>query len=163
MARTPDKTSAPGAYILAACALAIGSLTAHFEGLITHPNPDPGNPKLQQVCYGDTEVPMRTYTADECAILLKSRQAKDYAPKVLECVPGFADPARKYAFAASIDASYNAGYNAFCKSRMAKAFNAGQWKQGCELFRGWYVYAGGKKLRGLVRRREAEATLCARI
>jgi lysozyme len=92
--------------------------------------------------------------------LLKDRQAADYAPAVLKCVPGFADQRRRYAFAASIDAAYNAGTSAFCRSRMARSFNAGKWKAGCEGFRGWYVLAGGKKLPGLARRREAERSLC---
>lgn len=150
-----QKTGAIGGACILACAL-----TATFEGLVTHPNPDPGNPHLQQVCYGDTEVEMRVYTPEECQVLLEARQQRDYAPVVLRCVPGFADSRRRYAFAASIDAAYNAGTAAFCKSRMARAFNAGQWVAGCNGFRGWYTTANGKPFRGLVRRREAERSLC---
>jgi GH24 family phage-related lysozyme (muramidase) len=46
---------------------------------------------------------------------------------------------------------------------MAKAFKANDYKTGCAKFRGYYVRGGGKVLKGLVRRREAEASLCARI
>ena len=153
MAKTPPKAPA----LIAAAVLLSAPLTAAFEGLRTHPYPDPGDGR-PTVCYGDTEVPMRTYTPDECRILLGARQAHDYAPAVLKCVPGLAG--KREAFAASIDAAYNAGTAAFCKSRMARAFNAGNWKAGCEGFRGWFVTAHGKTLKGLVRRREAERSLC---
>jgi lysozyme len=156
MARTPPKTPA----IIALAVLISAPFTAPLEGLITHPNPDPGKPDLQQVCYGDTEVPMRTYTADECLILLKARQARDYAPPVLKCVPGFADPNRRYAFAASIDAAYNAGPTRFCKSPMARAFNAGRWTEGCNLFPTWITMPGTRVHKGLIRRRTAEKGLC---
>jgi lysozyme len=156
MARTPPKMPA----IIALAVLISAPFTAMYEGLRTKPYPDPGNPKVLTVCFGETEMPMREYTADECAVLLKARQAKDYAPAVLKCVPGLAS--RKYAFAASIDASYNAGVAAFCKSPMAVRFKAGDWAGGCKAFSGWYIRGGGKVLKGLVRRREAEARLCAR-
>jgi lysozyme len=157
MARTPPKTPA----LIALAVMIATPLTAKFEGLRTKPYPDPGNPKILTVCFGDTAVPMRQYTPDECAVLLKARQARDYAPAVLKCVPGLA--ARTYAFAASVDFAYNAGTAAFCKSPMAKAFKANDYKTGCAKFRGYYVRGGGKVLKGLVRRREAEASLCARI
>lgn len=154
--RTPPKVPA----IVAAAVLLSAPITSAFEGLRTKPYPDPGNPKLMSVCYGETQRPMRQYTADECKALLRQRQMNDYAPQVLKCVPGFSDRRRLYAFAASVDASYNAGLSAFCKSPMARSFNAGQWKAGCQAFRGWFVKANHKILKGLVRRREAEAQLC---
>lgn len=156
----PDSKPKPSkggivAVIFAAVAIA-APLTAHFEGLRTKPYADPGN-GTATVCYGETEREMRTYTPDECAALLRARQAKDYAPKVLACVPGLAD--RREAFAASISLSYNIGVSAFCRSTIARRFNAGRWREGCDHFRDW-KRAGGKVLRGLVRRREAERSLC---
>ena len=154
------KTPAKGGLLATACAIAIAVITTSAEGLRTHPNPDPANPKLMQVCFGDTEVEMRDYTVAECKALLQSRQVRDYAPKVLACVPAFKDEKRIYAFAASIDAAYNAGVAAFCKSRMARAFNADHWKDGCNGFVGWFETAHGKKFRGLVKRRANERALC---
>lgn len=148
-----------GMAIAAACAIVL-PLTAVSEGLRTKPYRDPGNPNLWTVCYGETERQMRTYTAEECGVLLRARQAKDYAPKVLDCVPAFIDPKRRNAFAASIDAAYNAGTTAFCRSRMARSFNMGRWTEGCNGFEGWYVTARGKRLPGLVKRRAAERALC---
>lgn len=142
---------------IAAAVLVATPLTAGFEGLRTHPYHDPGDGRMT-VCFGETEREMRVYTGDECRSLLAQRQAEDYAPAVLKCAPGLAT--RKEPFAASIDAAYNAGIAAFCRSRMAAAFNAGQWARGCNLFVGWYETAGGKRLRGLERRRVAERDLC---
>jgi lysozyme len=144
-----------GAAIAAACLVA-APLTAAFEGLRTKPYLDPAG--IQTVCYGETEREMRVYTADECGSLLRQRLAKDYAPKVLACLPQVAD--RKAVFAALIDASYNAGPKAVCNSRMATSIRAGQWRAACDGFSGWYVTAKGKRLPGLVRRREAERNLC---
>jgi lysozyme len=110
------------------------------------------------VCFGETEREMRIYTPQECQVLLEARQQHDYAPAVLKCVPGLVD--KPNAFAASIDAAYNAGVAAFCRSPMARRFNAGDWVGGCDAFSNWYTTAKGKKLRGLVRRRAAERALC---
>jgi len=118
--------------------------------------------KVWTQCFGETAGvrPDLIYSKTECAVKLRARMAKDFAPVIVRCVPDFADPAHKWAFGASIDASYNAGPAAFCKSRMAKAFNAGQWLDGCRSFVGWYETAGGVKLAGLVRRRREEMTYC---
>lgn len=152
--KTPPRAPA----LIAAAVLVSAPLSARFEGLRTHPYVDPAG--IRSVCYGETERELRTYTPDECMVLLEARQANDYAPAVLKCVPGLA--ARKEAFAAAIDAAYNAGSGAFCRSPMAARMNAGDWKGGCSAFVGWRVTARGKSLPGLVRRRVAEAQLCRR-
>ncbi|MCF2502775.1 lysozyme [Dyadobacter sp. CY107] len=54
---------------------------------------------------------------------------------------------------------YNAGAGAFARSTMLKKLNAGDVMGGCKELLKW-VYAGGKKLKGLERRRTAEAKLC---
>ena len=133
-------------------------ITTAFEGLRSKPYLDPAG-KLT-VCIGETEREMRSYTADECKVMLAARQRQDYAPAVLKCVPSIA--LRKEVFAASIDAAYNAGAGAFCRSPMARKFNAGDWGGGCNAFSGWRTTAKGKVLAGLVRRRQAEAALCRR-
>lgn len=160
-----QKKVAPAAGIAACVAAAViicAPLTSSFEGLRTRPYRDPS--KIPTVCYGETERAMRDYTPDECAVMLQARQARDYAPKVLQCVPGLASTPKRNAFAASIDASYNAGTAAFCRSPMAALFNAGRWVDGCNAFPRWYVTARihGKPtvLKGLVTRRAAERDLC---
>lgn len=146
-----------GAAIAAALLIAV-PLTASFEGLRTRPYKDvTGTPT---VCYGDTQVEMRVYSADECGKLLRERMARDYAPKVLACLPQLTAPERKPVFAALIDASYNAGPRAVCRSPMAKAIRAGEWTIACYRFVGWYETSKGKWFRGLHRRRLAERDLC---
>jgi lysozyme len=151
--------------IAGACAISVG-LTAGFEGLRLYPNPDPAHPQLQQVCYGDTQVEMRRYTATECQMLLQARQASDYAPIVLNCVPAFSDPRHRNEFAASVDAAYNGGpvgtakHPGFCRSVMAARFNAGDWAGGCNAFLTWHTMPGTRVHNGLVRRRKAEQALC---
>jgi lysozyme len=144
--------------IAAACVVSCG-LTASYEGLRTHPYADPrdGRPT---VCFGDTQVQMKVYTPQECQLLLRDRQAKDYAPVILKCVPALAD--NRFAFAASIDAAYNGGPSAFCRSTMAAKFNRRDWIGGCNAFRDWHTLPGTNVHRGLVRRRQAESELCLR-
>jgi len=160
--RSPVSVSAPlpkrAAAIAAAVALSV-SVIAHFEGYVGHVYRDPVG--VPTYCYGETtNVRYRSYSREECAVLLQARAAKDYAPKVLDCVPSLIDT--PHVFAASIDAAYNAGTQAFCRSRMAKSFNLHRWAEGCNGFVGWYETAKGKKLAGLVRRRAAEKALCAK-
>jgi lysozyme len=101
---------------------------------------------------------MKVYTPQECQLLLEDRQARDYAPVILSCVPELAD--NRFAFAASIDAAYNGGPSAFCRSPMAKAFRQRKWVSGCNAFRVWHTLPGTNVHRGLVRRREGESRLC---
>lgn len=150
--RTPPK--APAA--IAAAVLLSVPLTSAFEGLRTKPYRDPAG--IPTVCFGETQVAMQKYTKQQCVSMLTERQVNDYAPAVLKCVPGLA--AHTEIFAASADAAYNAGVGAFCRSPMAAMFKSGHWRAGCQAFRNWRVTANGKRLAGLVRRREAERTLC---
>lgn len=150
-------TKQKAAAIAAACALCV-PLTASFEGLRTHPYKDVTG--TSTVCYGDTQVPMRVYSSDQCGAFLRRKLARAYAPYLLRCVPEFIEPEHKRAFAALLDASYNAGWPAACKSRMAAAFNRGLWRTACDGFPGWYTTSKGRPLAVLVRRRGAERYLC---
>jgi lysozyme len=159
------RAGAVAAAIAAACTLCASVLTMPSEGLRTHPYMDmPGG--RATVCYGETEQAMRVYTPGECGDLLRQRLLRDYAPKVLACVPGLYDPKRQPIFAALIDASYNAGWAAVCASPMAANARAGQWRAACDSFPGWFVTARNRKtgvrvkLPGLVTRRKTEADLC---
>ena len=146
--------------IAAACTL-VFSGTAAFEGLITHPNPDPGRPHLQEVCFGDTEVEMRNYTVPECQQLLLIRLQRDYAPKVLACVPGLVN--RQHELAAASDAAYNGGpgkttdhKRGFCGSRIADRWRTGDWKGGSNLFPTWQTMPGTRVHYGVMARRYFE-------
>lgn len=135
-------------------------LTEPNEGYRGRAYLDPA--KILTQCYGETQHidPSVIYSQSECAAKLRVRMARDYAAPLVKCVPDFADPRYKWAFGAAIDASYNAGPIAVCRSPMVRAFNAGQWREGCARFVGWYETARGVRYPGLVRRRREEATYC---
>lgn len=111
------------------------------------------------VCDGETRVPMRRYTNPECDAMTAKAIGSDFAPEVLACVPGLAEPRRRHQFAASISLAYNIGSPAFCRSSAAAAFNRGEWRRGCEAFAMWNR-AGGRRVQGLANRRAAEVRLC---
>jgi lysozyme len=160
--------SGTAAIIAAACLVCL-PLTQVKEGLSLKPYKDPA--AIVTWCYGETEgKPLAIYTKDQCGNLLRERMGRDYAPKLLrpDCLPQLAAPERRNEFAALIDASYNAGPVAVCKSRMVQLMRVGQWVAGCKAFDGWYTTARNRQtgqriqLRGLVIRRQDEVRLCLR-
>lgn len=63
------------------------------------------------------------------------------------------------AFEAMTSITFNVGCGTMKKSTLFKMANKGYKPEMCEQFSRW-VYAGGKKLNGLVKRREQERRLC---
>ncbi len=53
---------------------------------------------------------------------------------------------------------YNVGVGAFARSTLLRHINNGEFEKAAEQFQRW-IYSSGKKLSGLIRRREAEAEL----
>lgn len=92
----------------------------------------------------------------ECLRALE-KQLIAHAEPVLKCTPGLKDHPKQLAAAVSL--AYNIGPNAYCRSTVAKRFNAGDWAGACAAFEMWNR-AGGKVLKGLVRRRADERRLC---
>lgn len=163
-----DKTPRAGLATAAAIAVAVGvcaPLTMHSEGVRTRPYLDPAH--VRTVCYGETQaIEDRVYGRDECAAMLRQRLAEAYAPKLVAHMPGLAaEPNPRTAFAALLDASYNAGPDAVVR-HFAPLVNSGFVKDACAGLRGWYVTARDRRtgqvmrLAGLVERRRKEARLC---
>ena len=135
---------------VAAVAVALPTIMA-FEGLVLRPYRDPVG--ILTVCYGETHAEMRTYTPDECRGMLEA-SARKHAMQIEPCLP--ADlPAHVYA--ASISFAYNVGAQAFCGSTFARKLRNKE--PACAELSRW-VYAGGRILPGLVRRRAAERAMC---
>jgi lysozyme len=140
-------------------------LTIESEGVRTRPYLDPVH--VRTVCYGETSgIEDRIYSKDECAALLRARLAGSYAPRLVGCMPGLVDqPHPRRAFAALLDASYNAGPKAVC-GHFARTFNAGRIIATCKALPGWYVTARDRetgavrRLKGLEERRRRESQLC---
>ena len=82
------------------------------------------------------------------------RDAKRFALKTLILCPNL----KKEQLCAIADFAYNVGLNNFKNSTLRLKINANQSSEvGKELFK--WVFAGGKKLNGLLRRRQAEYDL----
>ena len=75
-----------------------------------------------------------------------------------QIIPAFKRKPTENQFGAMLSLAYNIGPTAFKKSTCLKRFNAGDTEGAAEALT-WFKKAGGKVLRGLVRRRAAEREL----
>ena len=99
-----------------------------------------------------TDVPITSQQAME---LLKASISATYLPAVLELCPGIDSASR---LAALIDFTYNLGAGNLKNSTLRKRVNARRWNDVPAELRKW-TRGGGRELKGLVLRREAEAML----
>lgn len=136
-----------------AAALLIATV-AHFEGKRNDPYRDIVG--IWTVCYGETRVAMRRYSDAECSDMLADGLA-DFAGPVLARNPELRGHDSQTAAAVSL--SYNIGIANYRKSRVAREFSAGRWRQACDAFLSWR-FAGGREVAGLLRRRQAERQMC---
>lgn len=60
---------------------------------------------------------------------------------------------------AAVSLAYNIGPVAYRRSTVARKFRAGDWRGACNAFLSW-SYAGGKQVKGLLNRRQAERRVC---
>lgn len=105
-------------------------------------------------CHGQTDefgkVKVGTrFTKQQCDEMLAASLPK-YLTPLQKCVK-VAVPDKS--MAALLDAAYNAGPAAVCKSSMVAKINAGDIRGGCNAFQGWYVRSDGQVRKGLVARR----------
>lgn len=139
----------------AATALALSvPFIAQWEGKSNDPYLDIVG--VPTVCYGETRVPMKTYTDAQCLEML-SKSVEGFQQEVLRCTPSLAD--RPYQLAAATSLAYNIGTSAYCRSTVDRRFDQGRWREACEAFKMWRM-AGGRVVQGLVNRRNAEYKLC---
>jgi lysozyme len=111
-------------------------------------------------CDGATENAIwgKTYTPAECNAQL-DRDLERHAAGIAECVNmEHLTDGQKVAF---VDAAYNIGVKSFCESSMARRANAGDMVGACNALLMWDK-VGGKQVRGLTRRRQAERDICLR-
>ncbi len=109
-------------------------------------------------CMGDTVnvVVGKVYSDAECQARL-DKQALAHTAEVLRCTPGLRGRDNQLIAAGLL--AYNIGGPAYCRSTVARQFNAGRWRAGCDAFRLWNR-AGGRVVRGLVNRRAFEREIC---
>ncbi|WP_027823451.1 lysozyme [Laribacter hongkongensis] len=68
-------------------------------------------------------------------------------------------PLHQYEYDAFVSLAYNIGSGAFCSSTLVRKLNAGDYAGACAEIDRW-IYAGGKRLPGLVKRRAEERARC---
>lgn len=164
MSKTKSGLTVAGAGVIACCV----AFTPTWEGMKTVASRDKiGTGHPVDYCYGQTDefgkVKVGTrFTKQECDVKLAESLPK-YLDKVGPCVD-VAVPVKT--MAALVDASYNAGPAAVCKSPMVAKINAGNIRAGCNAFEGWYVRSAGQVRKGLIARRsgmdarKSEKQLC---
>ncbi|MGR3452866.1 lysozyme [Pseudooceanicola sp.] len=135
-------------------------LVAKWEGLRLSPYLDPVG--VLTVCYGETQGVRRgdTYTEEECRQML-ARRILEYRIGLhrhftVETRTRRLTPERDAAYASL---AYNVGVAGAGGSTATRRLNAGDIPGGCEALT-WWNKAGGRVLRGLVRRRSEERDLC---
>ena len=140
--------------IAAALAIATPAVVA-FEGrnLISYLDPV----GIPTICDGYTHgVRMGdTKTSAQCDEITR-QELTSVAIQVDQLVTVPLTPERH---AALTSFAYNAGTDALRRSTLLRLLNQGQTRAACDQLLRW-VNAGGRKLSGLVRRREAERALC---
>ena len=132
------------------------AVVAQFEGKSNDPYRDLVG--IWTVCYGETRVPMRRYSDDECEDMLADGLA-DFAEPVLKRNPELRGHDPQVIAATSL--AYNIGPSAYRRSTVAKRFSAGNWRGACDAFLMWNR-AGGRVVPGLTKRRHKERAICLR-
>lgn len=114
---------------------------------------------IPTVCAGITDpsvaVPGKTYTEAECQAL-NSQEIAEHAERAIQCVNVRLSQGEYEAYASL---AYNIGTPNFCGSTLVKKLNSGDRPGACAEILRWNR-AGGKVVRGLTNRRQAENKMC---
>lgn len=156
MAERPSGRQVAAGSVLATI-LAIVAFVAPWEGLETVPYRDQVG--VLTWCYGETRgTPKDSYTEAECAAMLATGVGQFY-DGLMRCVH---TPLTQGQAVAVTSWAYNVGLGSACSSTLVRKLNAGasadEWCR--ELLR--WDHAGGKRVRGLTNRRQAEYRECVR-
>lgn len=145
---------AGGAAVVVAIASLLGS---NFEGTRHTAYPDPSGNGIWTICHGHTAGVKAgdTATDAQCRAYLQQEMGEAYAT-VQRCINA---PLTIGQAAAFTDATYNVGPKIVCNSTLQWKANSGDVLGACGQLLRW-VYANGRKLPGLVARRQAERDLC---
>ncbi|QJD58186.1 lysozyme [Pseudomonas sp. gcc21] len=140
--------------LIAGSAAIAATIVGYFEGRELVGYLDPVG--IPTVCYGHTATAEldQVMTEAECEALLLADLGHALATVDAQ-LPGL-PPATRAALGSFV---YNVGSGAFQGSTLVRKARNGDLIGACNELPRW-VYAGGRKLNGLVRRREAERQLC---
>lgn len=158
-----DKARKAGVVVAIAAAASFGlspsgeDLVINHEGNVRVVYLDPVN--IPTVCVGHTGTVSRAdvgkrFSEDTCRRLLR----EDVTTAVAAVRRSVRVPITQNQFDALVSLAFNIGAGAFHSSTLVRKLNAGDYRGAGEQFHRW-VYAGGKRLNGLVKRRADEAAL----
>jgi len=129
------------------------ALIGDWEGLRLKAYRDPIG--IPTVCFGETRnVKMGDrYTNEECTEMFVVRLI-EFEKGIRRCIKD-PDAVPDKTYVAMISLAYNIGVGGFCKSSIARKWNAGDHYGACDAFL-LYTKAGGRTLQGLKNRRRDE-------
>lgn len=130
------------------------------EGLRFTAYPDPasgGTPWT--ICYGHTKGVYRGMTATQAQCDRWLREDLAVAEEAVQRLVRV--PLTQGQYDAFVSFVFNVGESRFASSTMLKLLNQGQHTAACNQLPKW-VYASGKKLNGLITRRDKEKAICLR-
>lgn len=136
---------------------AAASIAYLFEGESLSTYSDPVG--VLTACVGHTGADVslgQIYTEHECTELFIN-DLRHAEATVNRCTPDLPETMKP----ALISFVFNVGSGAYCSSTLARLANSGDYIGACRQLYRW-TYAGGRELRGLVLRRDAEAESCLR-
>ena len=134
---------------------AVGVTVANFEGKELTGYVDPVG--IETACYGHTKTAQagKRYTEDECLNLL-AQDLAEHNKQLMSVVAVSLSQGEHMAYLSFI---YNVGAGNFRRSSLLRYLNENQRNRACDELSRW-VYAKGRKLTGLVKRREQERQMC---
>lgn len=110
------------------------------------------------ICDGHTKGVKQGDTADDAKCdQFAAEDVAEHNAGIRQCITREMSPPQEIALTSL---AFNAGVGAVCGSTAVKRFNAGDDSGACEAIKLWNK-AGGKVIKGLVNRRQAESDLCA--
>jgi lysozyme len=156
MATRLRKTGGALAAITMAGAMAVQTVGG-FEGLKLYAYRDVVG--IWTACYGETKgiKPGMKFSKADCDNMLIDSLVEHEAG-MRGCLKA-PDALPIQTYIAGVSLTYNIGPRGFCGSTVARKLNAGDIRGACDAFLMWDK-AGGRKIAGLTKRREAERTLC---
>ena len=141
---------------LAAGAISIATaVVTYYEGY--HPTAYHDPVGIPTICYGHTATVRmgQTLSQAECTALLEEDLGDAFATIDRRAQVDLPPPTR----AALASFVYNVGEGNFARSTLLRKLNRGDLRGACHELSRW-VYADGRKLNGLVKRRATERELC---
>ena len=144
--------------VVGALSLSAAGLTmiANFEGFSSDAYiPIPGD--VPTIGFGSTEgVKMGDTITVPKALERLMRDVGVAESAIGRCVKV---PLAQYEYDAFTSFAFNVGTEAFCSSTLVKKLNQGDYAGACSELKRW-VYVDGRRVQGLVNRREAEFQMC---